>query len=287
LKVDEEVLSQCSDPLAQVVLLYRERDKLLSTYIRPWLGEERAYTHFGLETGTGRLRSFDRNLQNVPKRIREIFEPDSGVWSWFDDNQLEMRVFAHLSQDPMMLEAYRLGSDIHTTTQVVLWPGSNLQDEVLRVKVKGFNFSMIFLAQPPTLSKHSGLPLETCKRFREEWLDYYEIAADYMVRQQETNLGQGWSMTDYGRKQKLPDPDIFPPAHIASCAINYPTQGTAADIVKRQMLMCEELDLAVQVHDEVLQDGDEEFPEGLDHIHPELYTPFKVKSGPVWSAKED
>lgn len=258
-----------------------------STYIKPWLGEERAYTHFGLETGTGRLRSFGRNIQNIPVPIREIFEPDSGVWTWLDDNQIEMRVFAYLSQDPMMLEAYRLGSDIHTATQAALWPGGSLQDKELRVRVKGFNFSMIFLAQPPTLSKHSGLPLETCRRFREEWLDYYEIAADYMVRQQEAGLGQGWTMTDYGRKQRLPDPSIFTQTHIASCAINYPTQGTAADIVKRQLLECKEMDLAAQVHDEILQDGDEDWPEGLDHIHPEIETPYKVRSGPVWSAKED
>lgn len=282
LKVDEDILSQCEDPLAQVVLQYRKRDKLLGTYIKPWLDQERAYTRFGLETGTGRLRSYDRNIQNVPKPIREIFEPDSGTWTWFDYSQLEMRVFAYLSQDPMMLEAYRLGSDIHTMTQVALWPESDLGDEIVRVRAKGFNFTMIFLGREFTLSKNSGLPVAACKRYREEWLDYYEVAADYMLRQSEEGPAQGWTTTDYGRKQRLPDPSIYPQAHIVKCAINYPTQGTAADIVKRAMLECEEMDIPAQVHDEVLADGEEDFPEGLDHIHPEIYTPFKVTTGEKW-----
>ena len=280
LKVDEDVLLALDDPLARVVLQYRKKDKLLGTYIKPWRGEERAYTNFRLDLGTGRLASYDRNLQNVPKPVRDIFEPDSGVWTWWDHNQIEMRMFAYITQDPMMLKAYREGSDIHTVTQISLWPGSDLNDETLRVRVKGFNFSMIFYAQVETISRNSGLPLVACKKFREEWLDLYEVAADYMVRQME---GTGPTQTIYGRKQRMPGLDTATPAHIAKCRINYPVQGSAADVVKRAMLRCQEMDLVVQVHDEVLVDGDEDIPEELEWIHPEVHTPFKVKIGPVWS----
>jgi DNA polymerase I-like protein with 3'-5' exonuclease and polymerase domains len=282
LKVDENVLSQLDDPLARVVLEFRKRDKLLGTYLRPWLGEDRAFAKFALDTGTGRLNSFNRNLQNVPKRIREIFAPDSGLWTWADYNQIEMRIFAYQSQDPKMLEAYRLNSDIHTTTQLMLYPGSSLVDNTIRTLAKGFNFSMIFWAQPYTMSVNSGLPIETCARYREQWLDYYDVAAAYMLRQIEMGMAQGWTMTDFGRKQRLPDPTMFPDAHIASCSINYPDQGTAADVIKRAMLKCEGMDIAVQVHDELLADGDVDFPEGLDHIHPGVETPYKVRTGEVW-----
>ncbi len=88
----------------------------------------------------------------------------------------------------------------------------------------------------------------------------------------------------YGRRCRLPEGIQYSWKHIINCRINYPIQSGAAEIVKRQMLLCDLLgmDQALQVHDEILVDGKVEFPPVLAHIHPELHTPFKVRTGPYW-----
>lgn len=281
LRVDEETLEGLDDPLARVVLLYREKTKLRSTYLKPWLGEERAWTHFRLDLATRRLASFNRNLQNIPKPIRIIFAPDGETWTKIDDNQIEMRMLAYLSQDPVMMKAYREGSDIHATTQAKLWPLSGLEDEAVRTRAKVFNFMMVFYASVPALSVKTKLTKPVCATYRGEWLDLYKGVRKYMDRQMEES-GRGWEESIYGRRMRLPSLDIATVEHRNKCAINYPPQGSAADVVKRQMLMLEDYDIALQVHDELLMDGDEPLPEGLDRIFPEIHTPFKRIVHPVW-----
>src|SRR3990172_7378933 len=282
LKTDNEVLENLNYPLAVVVLQYRKYSKLKGTYLEPWLDEERAYTNFRLDLSTARLSSFDRNMQNIPVPIRDVFEPDSGVWSMMDDNQIEMRVFAYVTQDPVMLKAYADGSDIHATTQMALWPGSDLNNEVIRTKAKTFNFAEIFYAIVKTLSRHTGLPEAVCARYDQVWKGTYPDAHIWMLSKEEEDTP--WTENIYGRRCRLPDITRFSPKHIVNCRVNYPIQSSAAEIVKRQMLWCDRLniDQALQVHDEILADGDYDFPEELAHIHPELHTPFKVKKGPNW-----
>ena len=88
----------------------------------------------------------------------------------------------------------------------------------------------------------------------------------------------------FGRRLKLPDPIQSSQGHVDKCAINYPVQGSAAGVVARGMLMCDDLDydFPVQLHDELLFDGDVNPPESLAHIIPGLYLPFKVQKSPVW-----
>jgi DNA polymerase-1 len=206
------------------------------------------------------------------------------MFTWADFNQIEMRMFAYLSQDPVMLKAYAEGSDVHADTQSALWPGSDLKDEGLRKRIKGFNFTMIFLGSPPTLSKAVGLPVKVCEEFRNIWLARYSHAYSWMIQQTEVGPEQGYVDTLYGRKARLPALDMSTPEHRLKCAINYPVQTSTADIVKRAMLMCEKecLPVVLQVHDELICDGDVEFPD-MEWIYPELHTPYKVMRSSIWS----
>ncbi len=284
LKTDEKVLKKLSDPLAQVVLGYREVAKLKGTYIEPCLGKSRFYTNFRMDLATGRLASYDRNIQNIPPKVREIFAPDSGLWTWIDWSQIEMRIFAYLTQDPIMLDAYATGKDIHTVTQLALWPNSVPGDEEYRLRAKKFNFSMIYYAGVYTLSEDSGLPVADCARYRVAWFNKYRVAHGWMMEQIEEGKKLGYRETIFGRRLKLPDVDLTSQGHVDKCSVNYPVQGSAAGVVARGMLMCDDLgyDFPVQVHDELVIDGDVDPPESLAHIVPGLHLPFKVQRSPVW-----
>ena len=280
LKTDEITLEQLTDPLAQIVLNYRKAVKLLGTYIQPWLGKDYAHTHFRIDLATGRFASFDRNLQNLPVKVRDIFTPDNDMFTWFDFNQIEMRIFAFISQDPVMLRVYREGKDIHWITQQALFPGSKKEDTFLRLIAKTFNYAMIFNASVLTLARHTKLPLKTCEIYRKKWLALYHVAYNWMIK---TMVGEGaYTETLFGRRMLLPLDIETSPDHVAKCRLNYPPQGTAADIIKRAILQVSNRDLRLQVHDELLFDGYTEIPESIAYIHPDIIVPFEVKRGPVW-----
>lgn len=288
LATGEEILSQLSDPLATVILKYREFAKLLGTYIVPWQGQERARTHFRMDLSTARLSSYERNMQNIPGQTdltsgqRNIFKPDNGIWSSLDYDQIELRCFAYETQDPTMLRAYEEGSDIHATTQLVLWPDSSLKDKEYRRRAKVFNFGKVFYGRVQTLSAHTKLPIKVCAEYSEAWDATYPVAAAWMKAQEE---GEDWIENMFGRRCRLPaDPTRFTPKHTINCRINYPPQSGASDVVKRAMLRCDGygFDQRLQVHDEVLVDGYVEFPQELAYVHPELATPFKSYHSPFW-----
>lgn len=279
LSVDEDVLLGVDHPVAKLVLDYRHEQKLLSTYLDPWIGEERAGYHFRSDLSTGRLASYDRNIQNVPPNMRSIFAPDSGTFTWFDYSQIELRVFAYLAHDEVMLEAYKTNADIHNITLTEL----GLSDRLL---AKTFNFAMIYFAKAGTLAAHTKLPYDQCARFRKRWLDTYRGGYQYMLaRSQDT---KDYAETYFGRKMALPRGDSsYEVEHRNKCRINYPVQGTAADIIKRAMLRCKDLDMRVQVHDELVFDGS--IPDtdlamlDLSSIASDIHTPYEVRRGEVWS----
>ncbi len=283
LATGEEILSQLSDPLAVVVLKYREYTKLKGTYLEKMRGQARAYTHFRMDLSTARLSSYDVNLQNIPERIREIYAPDTGVWTDADASQIELRVFAHVTKDPVMLKAYADGSDIHATTQMALWPTSNLKDKEMRRRAKVFNFAKIFYAIVKTLSAHTKLPEAVCREYGATWDEAYPTAHQWMKSQEE---GEPWIENLYGRRCLLPHEIYHTWKHVVNCRICYPTQSGAADIIKRVMLECEAMgfDQALQVHDSILIDGKVDFPSWLDNICPDIHTPFDVRPpSPYWS----
>ena len=284
LSVDEETLEGVDHPIADQVLQYRKSKKLLSTYIDPWLGESRATTKFRGDLSTGRLASYDRNLQNIPPDMRIIFVPDNGIFTWIDYSQIEMRLFAYLSGDQNMLWAYAQNEDIHYITQSTLWPGSSKDDENKRTIAKTFNFAMIYLAKAGTLAAHTKLPYQTANRYRNLWLSLYPQGHQWMLEQ--TELEEPYSTTMFGRRMRLPDEEINP-VHVQKCRINYPIQGTAADIIKRAMLRLYELgDMRLQVHDELVFDGNVQrgiFDRArIEDILEGLKLPFGYKQGRIW-----
>ena len=295
LVTDADTLSNLPDGLAHMILAYRGVSKLLSTYVVPFQGANRAYTHFRIDLSTGRLASGQianhkhvcRNQQNIPPNMRDIFTPDNDVWTNSDFSQLEMRVFANQCKDPTMLQAYKDDKDIHAITHAEIFPGHaweyyvNKEDEAERTIAKTANFSLIFDAQSYTLAKHTKMPIPWWDEARARWFRTYPVAKSYIDEIKADD--KDYAETDFGRRMFLPSIFQYPEEHIMKCKVNWPTQGTAADIVKRAMLQLGETDLRLQVHDEFLQDG----RYGLDkntfaHVHPEVYTPMDVKVGPVW-----
>ena len=315
LRTDEESLEVLDDPLARVILQYRKVGKLLSTYVVPYRGRDRAYTHFRIDLATGRLASGQfgkahkhvcRNMQNIPNSgqypMRSIFVPDSGSFSWMDYSQIEMRVLANLAHDQNMLAAFERGESIHMLTLNKLWPGVGKKDSAGNdtweyLTSKTFNFAMAYYAMDTTLAKHTKLPLQACSEFKALWLnELFPGCRDFMEARMADPSPV--AITEFGRRMKLPTIEEMREVsenagnwfneksaqnHINKCKINYVIQGTAADIMKRGMLMLSgESGVKLQVHDELVVDGDFQFPDEMSYIHPEFKTPFEVHKGDRW-----
>jgi DNA polymerase I len=277
LRADKEALELLDDPLVPMILDFRKKSKLLSTYVIPWRGSDRAYTHYRIDLATGRLASRDRNLQNIPPHMRAVFVPDSGMYSWMDYSQIEMRLLAYISHDERMIKAYEEGRSIHEETQTGIGLASY-------ATAKTFNFAMVYDAGVKTLAARTGLDRKTAGNYRNAWLSLYDGVHRYMVDQQ--NCDDEWVESEFGRRMRLPENEegsVGYQSHIDKCKVNYVIQGTAADIIKRAMVKVKDLDLRVQVHDELVVDGDVEFPESLTTIHPEIVTPFEVHKNRTWS----
>ena len=289
LRTDDETLSRLDDPLAHLVLAYRRATKLLSTYVSPWMESERAFTHFRLDLSTGRLASYDRNLQNIPESMRGVFESDGAGFTWADISQLEMRVYAYMTQDATMLEAYSSGKDIHTITHEGLFSHMGAEG---RKPAKTFNFAMIYDAMDKTLSLRTGLPIEAAAKYKAQWLALYSGAAKWMRMQAEADVEVVEDI--YGRAMMLPEYAVDPltgrdnQKHINTCKINYPVQGSGANIVKRGINYLWDHGYGdayrLQVHDEHVFDGDVEFPKAeLDNLCDLVPTPHEVKHAMRWT----
>ena len=272
---NKEALMGVRHSIAGLVLAYRGMAKTHSTYVVPWLDSDRAYTHFRLDLSTGRLGSYDRNLQNIPPQMREVFEPDTGIYSWADMSQVELRVFAYMTKDPIMMEAYQKGYDVHGITQQALWPGSDPKDDNFRRKAKIFNFAMIYYGTSDTLAKRTGLPYQVADEMRLRWLALYHVGAAWMDKMFE---GRYEYVEDiFGRRMKIKtDDEIYAEMaeliaagkevksfqsyqnHVRRTQVNYPIQASAASLNKRGLNMCKEwgMPTRLQVHDEIVWDGE-------------------------------
>ena len=293
LRTDEEALEELDDSLAQTVLDYRKSQKLLGTYVEPWIGQDRAYTKFRMDLSTGRLASFDRNLQNIPPDMRAVFKPDKDVFSWMDLSQIELRVLANLSHDKELLAAFAQGISPHELTCQEFWPGAS-KDSAEYLRAKTFNFAMVYDASIPTLAKRTKITREQATSLRGRWLSLYSGVAEFMrERSADPSL---YAESLYGRRMLLPTidglkrdtpypkPDRAYQSHIDKVKINYVIQGTAADIMKRVALKIAEdnIDSRLQVHDEWVVDGYYHFPDELENICPDFKTPFSQYFGATW-----
>ena len=276
---DEETLAKLAEdhPLPKIILDYRSVAKLKSTYtdklprmVNPKTG--RVHTNYGQAIAvTGRLSSNDPNLQNIPvrtaegRRIREAFiaPPGSKIVS-ADYSQIELRIMAHLSSDPGLLDAFAKGEDVHraTASEVFSVPRDQVSSEQRRY-AKVINFGLIYGMSAYGLASNLGIENSAAKLYIDKYFARYPGVKAYMDRTRKEAHERGYVETVFGRRLWLPDIRSGNQGRrqgAERAAINAPMQGTAADLIKLAMiavqgwLEAEKLDarMIMQVHDELV-----------------------------------
>ncbi len=251
----EEVLQQLKNKheIVADILEHRGLKKLIGTYIDalPKLINPRTghiHTSFNQTvTATGRLSSSDPNLQNIPirgedgKEIRKAFIPEPGCLFFSADySQIELRVMAHLSQDPQMIEVFREGKDLHAATAANIYkkPIEEVtRDE--RTKSKRANFGIIYGITVFGLAERLDIPRDEAKMLIDGYFATFPDVHDYMEKSKEVARQQGYVTTLFGRRRYLPDinsANATVRGFAERNAINAPIQGTAADIIKVAMI---------------------------------------------------
>jgi len=304
------------------ILEYRQLAKLKSTYvdalpelINPSTG--RLHTSYN-QTGsaTGRISSSEPNLQNIPirtelgRRIRRAFvaehRPD---WVLFgaDYSQIELRVLAHLSQDPGLLEAFRRGEDIHAATAAQMFevPINQVTSDMRRI-AKVLNFGVIYGLSPYGISQQTGFRPEEGARFIESYFSKYPGIRGYIETIKKKTRETQYVETLLGRRRYAPD--INSPNHnlraaAERMAVNLPIQGGAADIMKIAMIRVHQRMLAekmrtkmlLQVHDELVFEVPKEELEQIKQVvydempaamNLDVTLKVEVKSGYTWGDME-
>jgi len=251
----EEVLQQLKNKheIVADILEHRGLKKLIGTYIDalPKLINPRTghiHTSFNQTiTATGRLSSSDPNLQNIPirgedgKEIRKAFIPEPGCLFFSADySQIELRVMAHLSQDPQMIEVFREGKDLHAATAANIYkkPIEEVtRDE--RTKSKRANFGIIYGITVFGLAERLDIPRDEAKMLIDGYFETFPQVHEYMEKSKEIARQQGYVTTLFGRRRYLPDinsANSVVRGFAERNAINAPIQGTAADIIKVAMI---------------------------------------------------
>jgi DNA polymerase-1 len=265
-------------PIAALVIEHRQLQKLKSTYLDalPQLAdaEGRIHTTFNqVGTATGRLSSTNPNLQNIPTRtalgreIRAAFIAAPGnVLMSADYSQIELRLMAHFSQDPLLLDAYRTGRDIHTlTASEVFGVDAATMDKETRARAKAVNFGIVYGISPFGLAAQLGIEQKVAKTYIETYFDRYKGVRAFIDETLETVRRDQAVRTYFGRVRPIPDIQSRNPnmrGFAERTAINTPLQGTAADLIKLAMIKLDaeitrrglRSRMTLQVHDELLFD---------------------------------
>jgi DNA polymerase-1 len=290
----EEVLQELAldYPLPKLILEHRGLSKLKSTYtdklplmINPTTGRIHTSYHQAI-TATGRLSSTDPNLQNIPirsaegRRIRQAFiAPEGYRLVAADYSQIELRIMAHLSQDPGLLSAFSKGEDIHRATAAEVFKVALDQVTVeQRRSAKAINFGLIYGMSAFGLGKQLGIGRNEAQQYIDHYFATYPGVQRYMDDIREKARAQGYVETLFGRRLYLPEINASNGMRRQGAertAINAPMQGTAADIIKRAMVQVAQwlddtgLDVRVimQVHDELVFEVREEL---VDAFVPEV-----------------
>jgi DNA polymerase-1 len=262
--------------IAQFIIDYREMDKLKATYADslPKMIDGDGRIHGSLSqtvAATGRLSSADPNLQNIPirtelgRRIRQAFIPEKG-WKLLsaDYSQLELRILAHITRDPVMLEAYQTGEDIHAKTARLVFGAKNEKElKEKRRLAKIVNFGIAYAVEAFGLSTRVGISRAEAKQVIADYFETYKGIRKYMDETPEVARKQGYIASLFGRRRYFPsinDRNYTVRSRAEREAINMPIQGTASDIVKIAMLRVHaalkreklETKMIMQVHDELL-----------------------------------
>lgn len=279
---DASVLKKLDHPLVTALLEYRELEKLRSTYVDGYLPlidpDGRIRTRFNqMAATTGRLSSDSPNLQNIPIRsesgrtIRRAFVAGSGnEFLVADYSQIELRVLAHMSGDPFLIEAFQAGMDIHTATAARVWGVEPSEvDSDHRRTAKMINFGLLYGMEAFGLADRLGISREEATSHIDAYFSQFHHVKEYMASVVTTARNQGYTTTLFGRRRYLPElkSDNYRIRQMGErMALNAPVQGTAADIIKAAMI---ELDaelrdeklattLLLQIHDELILEVPEE-----------------------------
>jgi DNA polymerase-1 len=283
---------QGEHPVVDAVLEYRTLSKLKSTYVdalpvlvRP--DTQRVHTNFNqTATSTGRLSSSNPNLQNIPirtafsRQIRKAFLPEPG---WLlvaaDYSQIELRILAHLTQEPVLVEAYQRNEDIHTVTARLLFEKETITPDERRL-AKTINFGVIYGMGAQRFARETGIKASDGKVFIERFNQRYPQVFAYLQRMQQEAIAQGYVETILGRRRyfnftsdrlrklrnrKPEDINLDDirgltayDSGLLRAAANAPIQGSSADIIKIAMVRLHEVlqdyqaQLLLQVHDELV-----------------------------------
>lgn len=284
------------DPIVDNVLKYRQVAKLKSTYtdgLESFMkADGRIHSTFNQTiTATGRLSSTDPNLQNIPvrvemgKKIRKAFVPAKGyVFVDADYSQIELRIMAHMSGDPELIEAYREAKDIHriTASKVFHVPFDDVTPEMRR-NAKAVNFGIIYGISSFGLGENLGISRKDAEEFIGEYFKTFPRVKEYLDSLVAFARDKGYAETMFGRRRPVPEfeSNNFNQRRFAErVAMNAPIQGTAADIMKIAMnrvntrLEKEYPDskLLLQIHDEVLVEAREEDKEAVGALISEEMT---------------
>ena len=306
-----ETLSSLNYRLPSLILRYRSLSKLKSTYldsllqmINPETG--RIHTSFNQTvTATGRLSSSNPNLQNIPIRgeegreIRKGFIADEGnLLLSADYSQIELRIFAHYSQDPVFINAFREGIDIHTKTasEILGVEMDKVTDDMRRI-AKAINFGIIYGMGPVKLSQELHIDRKEAQRYIESYYKRYKGVLRYREQMIDMARKKGYVTTLFNRKRYLPGINHSKArirAEAERMAINTPIQGTAADLIKKAMINIHrrlkenrlKTRLILQVHDELvfevpeseLEDVKEMVLKEMEGVYP-LSVPMRVDMG--------
>ncbi|MFB2837564.1 DNA polymerase I [Floridanema evergladense] len=282
---------QGDHPVVDAILESRTLSKLKSTYVDalPQLMDknQRVHTDFNqTATTTGRLSSSNPNLQNIPirtefsRQIRKAFLPESG---WLlvsaDYSQIELRILAHLSQEPVLVEAYQNNQDIHTVTAKIVFEKEDITPDERRI-AKTINFGVIYGMGAMRFSRSTGIKKAIASDFIEKFNTRYAKVFDYLERMKREAIAKGYVETIKGRRRyfnfeggslrafKGSNPDEVDltklknigqnDAQLLRAAANAPIQGSSADIIKIAMVKLHEVlrnyqaRLLLQVHDELV-----------------------------------
>ncbi|HXI04279.1 MAG TPA: DNA polymerase I [Candidatus Saccharimonadales bacterium] len=279
MSTSQEVLEQLAEqhPLPRKVLDYRSLAKLKGTYVdalpqlvNPETG--RVHTSFNQAVAaTGRLSSTDPNLQNIPartelgRRIRGAFVPEKGcLFLSADYSQVELRLLAHMADDPDMQDAFRRGEDIHRRTAAQIFGViPELVTDDMRRQAKTINFGVLYGMGPVRLARELSIPRKQATEFIEQYFARFPRVKQYMDATIEGLHRDGYVSTLFNRRRWFPEirsGDRMLIQQALRAAVNTTLQGTAADIIKRAMIAADEAlrkrklgtRMLLQVHDELL-----------------------------------
>lgn len=275
---------QHESPIIKKIIDYRALEKLRSTYadslpLEVNSNTQRIHCTFNQSVAaTGRLSCQNPNLQNIPvrskegRKIRQAFKPQKEGWSFLsaDYSQIELRLLAHLSEDPTLLKAFNEGEDVHTHTASVVF-GVHVKDVTpeMRYKAKAVNFGILYGQQAFGLSQGLGIDFKEASRFIKTYFERYEKVKYFFEFCKESARQTGRVITLTGRHRPIIDINSSNPTLRAAAerlAMNTPLQGTAADLIKIAMIQIDSFFekerfpgfMLLQIHDELIFEAPDE-----------------------------